>query len=469
MTVVIRYPLNRAAERAYIVDVVVGEFLGLEFATIPEIRDDVSITFPGSDSELRVADVLFQTSDMDWLQRNSLPVLPLEQWQLPAEISESIDIRIDSVPVVFGRSSGSGQFMVREDSTINLGLDIFGSAFYMLTRYEEACSPSLDGHDRFPASASLSARAGFIERPIVNEYLEVLWACISTLCPGLARKQREYEFVVSHDVDKIFDTRDRSWPAVMRNVIGDVTKRRDVTIAAKRIYSKAVSGSGDYSNEPCSSFDFIMDCSEQYNIRSAFYFIAHQSSEGLDGDYTIDMPWVRYLLRHIHTRGHELGLHASYNSYNDPAQIAAELFALQAAADEENVNQNVWGGRQHYLRWAAGTTWQGWEDAGLAYDSTLTFPEAPGFRSGTCFEYPTFNLGSSSRLQLRERPLIVMETSLFSEAYMNLSSSDALDAIIRLSATCRHFGGQFTMLWHNDNLSSGSQKRLYRDALEAVV
>jgi hypothetical protein len=402
------------------------------------------------------------------LQPKSLPALPLARWHLPDDIVDMMNIGLDSVPVLFGKLVGPGQFIVRQDNTIDLGLDIFGSAFFMLTRYEEACSRIIDEYGRFPASASLSVRAGFIERPIVNECLEILWACLRELQPGLARMRREYELVVSHDVDRIFDTRGKSWSTVAKNAIGDVAKRGDVTLAAKRIYSKAISGGGNYSREPCNSFDFIMDCSEQHNLRSAFYFIAHQGVEGLDGDYAIDMPWVRGLLRHIHTRGHELGLHASYNSYNDPAQIEAELSRLQTIAKEEGISQDTWGGRQHYLRWAACKTWQGWEDAGLAYDSTLTFPERPGFRSGTCFEYPTFNLGSRTSLQLRERPLVVMDVSLFSGSYMNLSARDALSKIAQLSATCRDFGGQFTMLWHNDNLVKRDQKRLYLAALEAA-
>lgn len=469
MTIIIQHPPDRAAERAYIFDVMFREFLGLEFATITEDRDDIVITCQNSSLELRVVDIFFRTAEADWLQPQSLPILPLALWQLPNEITQSMNTGFNSVPVLFGKCTEFEQFLVWKNGNIDLNVDIFGSAFFMLTRYEEACDPVLDDHARFPAHASVAGRAGFIERPIVNEYLDILWVCLRALQPRLSRAKRQYELVVSHDVDRIFDTRDATWLTVFKNAIGDIAKRKDVGLAAKRIRSKVVSGDGNYSHEPCNSFDFIMGCSEQYNIRSAFYFIAHQGVDGFDSDYSIDMPWVRGLIRHIHARGHELGLHASYNSYTDHAQIAAELAKLRVIANEEGVNQDVWGGRQHYLRWAACTTWQGWEDAGLAYDSTLTFPEAPGFRSGTCFEYPVFNLRERNMLRLRERPLVVMETSLFSEKYMNLSTSSALDAIERLSGTCRRFGGKFTLLWHNDNLVQSSQKRLYLNTLEVAA
>ena len=61
---------------------------------------------------------------------------------------------------------------------IEVPLDIFGSAFFMLTRYEEMVITERDTHGRFPARASIAYREGLLERPIVDEYLELLWAAI---------------------------------------------------------------------------------------------------------------------------------------------------------------------------------------------------------------------------------------------------------------------------------------------------
>lgn len=49
------------------------------------------------------------------------------------------------------------------------------------------CSGAAD-HDRFPATASLAYRAGFLDRPQIDEYLEILWAAMRRLWPGLQRK-----------------------------------------------------------------------------------------------------------------------------------------------------------------------------------------------------------------------------------------------------------------------------------------
>jgi len=71
-------------------------------------------------------------------------------------------------------------------------------------------------------------------------------------------------------------------------------------------------------------------------------------------------------------------------------------------------------------------------------------------------------------LRLRERPLIVMDTTLLAPEYMDLRPEQALEWIERLSNTCRRFGGTFTLLWHNTNLSQSWLRKLYTKMLEAV-
>ncbi len=469
VNIIVRHPANRVAERNYIYDVVFGEFLGLSYSMIPEQRADVSITCGEMAGTLTIADVLLQIPHEDWLRPNSLPALPLLNFDLPRELIETNESASPAVPVLFGKPLDTGNLMDVRRHSIDAGIDFFGAVFFMLTRYEEACPTALDQHDRFPSSASMAVQADIIERPIVNEYVEIIWASLKYLFPMLVRKPRSYSVSLTHDVDRIYDTRGQSWLQVARNTLGDLTRRKDLALAATRVRSKFASSRNDFQHEPSNTFEFIMDCSEAHNTHSSFFFIAHRGADGLDGDYDIDTPWVRSLLRDIGARGHQLGLHGSYHSYRDGKQLAAEFSKLKRLAGEEGVSQDKWGGRQHYLRWALPATWQGWADAGLDFDSTLSFPEVCGFRTGTCWEYPVFNLKSSTALPLRERPLIVMETSLFSECYMNLTPRAAFEAIEKLSSVCRAFDGQFTLLWHNDNLAQANWRQLYREVLEAIT
>lgn len=140
-----------------------------------------------------------------------------------------------------------------------------------------------------------------------------------------------------------------------------------------------------------------------------------------DGDYEIDHPSIRNLMRRIHERGHEIGLHPIYNTYKDPQAIVAEAIRLKRVCNEEGIRQQAWGGRMHYLRWETPTTLFGWDEAGMSYDSTLGYADRPGFRCGTCFDFPAFDPVQKRILNLRIRPLIVMECSVIDKMYLGFS------------------------------------------------
>ncbi len=341
------------------------------------------------------------------------------------------------------------------------GIDVFGAVFFMLTRYEEFVSEVRDGHERFPATASLAHREGFLERPLVNEYVELLWTLLTQAWPRLERRSRRFALRLSHDVDfPLYRAPFHEARAVARR---DLRREHAPLVALRRLANALAPGLVPKDLDLCNTFDFVMSASERLGLQSAFYFIAGNSAGAIDGSYTLDDPWIRKLLATIHRRGHEIGYQASYNTFRDPERTRAEAQTLLEACAAVGVEQPAWGGRQHYLRWENPVTWQNWEDAGLAYDSTLTFADHVGFRSGTCYEHPVFNLSTRTALRLRERPLVVMEASLLEYQQVGL---DALPAeVARLGERVRRFDGELTLLWHNDRLLSRRARRSYLQAI----
>ena len=169
----------------------------------------------------------------------------------------------------------------------------------------------------------------------------------------------------------------------------------------------------------------------------------------------------------IHARGHEIGLHPSYGSYQKPEVIRAEAGRLRRIAREEGIEQPEWGGRMHYLRWEQPTTLRAWADAGMTYDSTLGYADRPGFRCGTCFEYPAFDPVAGQALPLGVRPLVAMECTVMAPRYMGLGAADAaLAKFVQLKNACQAVGGCFTLLWHNSQLDSAAERALYEAVLQ---
>lgn len=461
----VQVPDNFQPERKYIISVLFKEFLGLECQV--EIADINKILISNNDNKrISMSDIFFSVSAENWLKQASLPSQPLDVWNL-----ESVDIQaitVDSlIPVIYGGNPNTETFFVISEDSINLGLDILGSSFFMLTRYEEVVKQDRDRLDRFPSNASLAEEAGFLGRPIVNEYVEILWSCLHRLWPQLQRKQHQFQIHVSHDLDEPFMFAFTGVSRLLQRCAGDLIRRGSVRQMTKTIASWCQVASGKPELDPYNTFDTIMDISEDQGIKSAFYVITDRSAGLLDGAYTIDHPLIIDLLKKVHKRGHEIGLHTSYNTYQNPQQTEKEFEILQRVCEREGITQSYWGGRQHCLRWQTPITFQNWEDAGLNYDSTLGYAEKIGFRCGTCYDFSTFNLLSRASLSLKERPLIVMDVTIFRQQYMNLNpaSQDTLDALVLLKRRCVQFNGKFTILWHNPSFANTHQKQLYQQVL----
>jgi len=459
--VLIEHPPGREAERGYALDVVLSEFVGVDHVARPDDREDVRITLDdGSPGEVRVADVFLAAAERDWLARPSLPRLPLETLDVKG-CGLAPRVLGDSLPVLYGHPLDTdARWVCCGPRSVVLGLDVFGSAFFMLTRYEEIVVAERDAHDRFPATAAVAARGGFLDRPIVDEYAEVLWTAMKHVWPRVVRRRREFRFLPSHDVDWPRSPR-RNVRALGRTLAGDVLRRRDPHLAVDRLRAERRTRNGDEDADLHNQFEFLMDVSDAAGARSAFYFQPLGTDPLRDAYYDLSDPWLGGLMRRIHERGHEVGIHPTYTSYREPEQIVEQVTRLRAECERLEIEQERWGGRQHFLRWENPTTWQAWADAGLDYDSTVGFADRVGFRAGACREYAAFNLRTRSRLALRERPLVIMEGSLFD--YEGASLEQAREKIWELREKCRAMAGDFTLLWHNSSLLSRRERRFYRE------
>jgi hypothetical protein len=464
MTLVVEAPAPHEPERRYILDVVLADWLGLDWRLEVRERRDVAIALEGdAEGRLVLPDTFFSAPEESWLEPRSLPAAPLARLPVP-DLAASPLARGERLPVLYG----AGHELVRgEPPALDLGVDVLGGCFFMLSRYEERVLPAHDGFGRFPAAASVAAREGFLGLPLADAYAELLWAALHRLWPRLERRRRAYRVVLTHDVDDPLASLGRGALQRIRQLGADGLRRRDPALMARRVRSWAGSARGDHRHDPYNTFEFLMDVSERHGLASAFYFLATAGTASPhDPPYTLDDPWIRALLRRVHERGHELGFHAGFETYRDPDRTREEFERLRRAAERDGVRQDEWGGRQHYLRWENPTTWSNWDRAGLAYDTTLAFADRIGFRAGTCHEYRAFHLLERRPLRLRERPFQVMDATVFE--YMALSPDAAHAAIVALARECRRYGGILSLLWHNSALMTGRRKRWYEQLVGAV-
>ncbi len=446
-------------------NIVLGEFLGLNWTHIPSDCPDVRISTAGGNHAVILPDTLFSFPDEKWLSPTSVPKGPLEQWD-GRKFETDIELVAPDVPILFGACAGMGS----DAANIVLPIDIFGSAFFMLTRYEEVAAPVFDAHQRFPAVASLAHKAGFLDRPIVDEYVEILWAVLRRLWPSLERKKRVGRIRVTCDVDRPFDPSLRSLGSLARVLAGDVLKRRSATLALERVSRYRGYRVGDHRADPFHTFDWYVSICERAGLAAAFYFIPDRSDLRMDCAYEVfDRPIIA-LIERLHAAGHEIGTHGSYGTFRDPKQIVKERERLIAAIGRTGRSIEIAGNRQHYLRWDARETADHLDAAGYDYDTTGSFADRPGFRYGTARPFPMWSWRRKQSMRIVQRPLIVMECSVIDGAYLGLGyMPEAYELMSRLKSRSLRFGGDFTLLWHNSHFMRGEDRAWFSELVGAAL
>ena len=393
-----------------------------------------------------------------------MPALHLEWYNLSGlknSLSNEILICEAELPILYGVP----EITIAENS-IDCRIDILGGIFFMLSRYEEIVVNERHEHDRFSAHSSIAYKENFLFRPIVNEYVELLFALLRYLFPQIERKKMQFRITPTHDVDVPFSYLNISVSSIIKRMGGDVLKRKSMRLACDTLSQWKKVNNGKVEADPYYSFDFIMTQSEKRGLKSSFYFLPSGSPEMLM-QYPVSLSEMQSLLQTIDKRGHEIGIHGFYGTYLNSKAFTGDVQLLRDTLEVLGIGQEIKGGRQHYLQWQNPETFVIWGNAGMKYDSTLSFADMPGFRCGTCYEYSVYDCITRRKLKLKERPLIAMECSIIAERYMNLGlTDDALQVFKNLKAKCKYYNGNFVLLFHNTEFVREAQKQFYIEVLD---
>ena len=207
---------------------------------------------------LTLANCLLSISAEKWLSPSSLPSQTPSYWNnyLSPILSDSSAL---ALPVLFG----SPEVTISETG-IACEIDIFGLVFFVLSRYEEIVIREKDRHARFPGRASIMLKAGLIQRPIVDEYVRILWDLLGHIWPNLTQVKREGSVRVSCDIDHLFDPSVRNARTILKRITQDVVHNRDGRTALSRIRRYVYNSFGNYRYDSFYTYEWYMETCEQF-------------------------------------------------------------------------------------------------------------------------------------------------------------------------------------------------------------
>ncbi len=384
-----------------------------------------------------------------YLTEKSLPVPPLPE--------------LEGVPVLFGTPT------VREEGgRLFLGADLIASAFFLLSRYEECVRRDIrDQHGRFPGRESLPYRAGFLCRPVVDEYGVLLRRLLRRA--GLDVKEPEHGFshiYLTHDVDHIWTWNNyyRALRSTTRRILANQTNKLRPLLSVRN-YQKY---------DPVYTFPWLME--QDSALRAVYgsgrctplyFFKGCTKRQGNDAGYIFNRKRTQDLIDLLKSCGCEMGYHVSYAASLNQSLVSSELTLIRECS-----GRPVCWSRNHCLASREPEDFYTLIDNGITDDFTMGYADEAGFRLGTCRPVRWLDPVKRTVTPLTMHHLTVMECTLDAPDYMDIRNEDAAFAVVKnLLQTIYAHGGEAVLLWHNTSVAEHSgtyQRSLYQRTLELL-
>lgn len=382
-----------------------------------------------------------------YLTEKSLPALPLAE--------------LDGVPVLFGTPK-----VWEEQGQLHIGADLIASTYFLITRYEECVRRDVrDQHGRFLGRESLAYRAGFLSRPIVEEYGKLLRKYLRQA--GLDVKEPESGFshvYLTHDVDEIW-TWDNYYRA-LRTTVKRILKNQPEKL-------RPLLACYDYMKyDPVYTFPWLIQqddtVKEVYGkdrCTPLYFFMGCIDRRYTDRGYLSDRERTQRLISDLQKADCVIGCHTSYAASLDLSQVKPEVTRIAELAGNPITRE-----RHHYLASREPEDFNALIQAGITDDFTMGYADTAGFRLGTCRPVRWIDPIKRELTALTLHPMTVMECTLDNENYMGIADEETAFSIVKgLLQQIYTYNGEVVLLWHSPSVypkPNSYQRSLYVKTLQ---
>ncbi|HLP05081.1 MAG TPA: polysaccharide deacetylase family protein [Paludibacter sp.] len=402
------------------------------------------------------------TSDPDEFHKYKLVILPSgffdEGVYGTAQTLPALPLRIwEETPILFG-----GTVVDQTGETRLVHADLVASTYFLVSRYEEMVRRDVrDIHGRFPGKESLPYRAGFIDRPLVEEYGRLLRGQLrETGCEVPEPPAEIQKIYLTHDLDQIAHFRN------VRGMLGGLLRGLKRPREGQKAWRSFFAG---IRYDPWYTFPFLykMNLSlikklGEERCESILFVRSGGGNRKEDKPMTnLIHPDFRGLIRYSKRKDVSVALHSSYAAGINPALILEEKKRL-----ENHVKNTKSYNRHHFLDCREPEHMQALIDAGITDDFTMGYADMAGFRLGTCRPVKWIDPATRTLTPLTLHSLTIMDGSLSDKRYMYMNAHDAYQYCEQLINCVESYNGELVLLWHNTSVEKNAQsyhRKLYKD------
>jgi hypothetical protein len=338
-------------------------------------------------------------------------------------------------------------------TTGDFPFDILSAIFYLLSRYEEYRSFAPDIYGRFPHTASLAYRKGFLDQPLVNTWLQDFSQLLEKRCASYYPSPALFHFAPTYDIDEAFCYRHKSGWRQAGGFLRDLLRGQWEQLHLRQ---RVLAGE---AADPYDSFDWMDQLHRPFGMQPTYFILVAARNRGVDRNTLPSNPGWRTRLRWL-SANYPVGLHPSWQSGDDPALLQQEKAEL-----EKITGQKITRSRQHFIRFRLPDTYRRLIDAGITDDYSMGYGSINGFRASVASSFYWYDLEREQATPLLLHPFCYMEANSFFEQKM--TPAQALDEMRQYAEKVRRVHGTLSIIWHNTFLGTSPFYPGWREAYQA--
>ncbi len=327
--------------------------------------------------------------------------------------------------------------------------DIFAASFYLLTRYEEYLPHVKDVKGRYPARASLAYQHNFLDKPLVDIWLQRFKEVLLKFYPDLKLQNKKTRNTLLVQVHRAFAYKNVGIVAAaggfFKDLIGlrvkHIVHRAQVLLLLKK--------------DPNAIYKWLVQVQKRAtNHKMQVYFAL--------GDYTSINRVIRHsklpLQRVIKMINDycDVGLLASISSTSNPIALKEEKKRFEEISLRPLRKVNVYEGS-----FQIPISYQNFLEEEITDDYSMVFPETFGFRASTCSSYKFYDLIQETQTPLDVHPPCLSIDQVFDAPKKTL---DVLH-INKLQREIQKVGGDLILVFTNVSLAHTTARDLFKKML----
>lgn len=345
-----------------------------------------------------------------------------------------------------------GAYATRKNPYIKF--DIFASAFYLVSRYEEYLPHLRDQYNRFNARYSFASKNGFLQKPMINYYAEFLFELLEEKYRGFSVKRNKYQFLNTIDIDNAWAYKEKGFVRTFGALVKDI-----LTFNFENLIYRAKVLSGK-KKDPYDNYNYFRIIKKKYKYRSLYFILL--ADYGLnDKNVPVWNKKFRSLVQSISDYA-DVGIHPSFGSNSKPEKLKIEIKRLSTITKFA-----ITRSRQHFLILNLPETYQRLIKNEITEDYTMGFALEPGFRASICIPYPFYDVDREEITTLMIHPFAFMDATL--KHYLDLDPEQACEVIDNLIKEVKKVNGKFIGLWHNESVSNEGIWKDWRKVYEFMI